>query len=166
MGSIWSSYGAQATSGAMGLTGLGPTPGGQSAAKAQAAAKAAAQLGLSPAGAAAASGTSGGATSATGAATAASGTSTSSSSTSSTVSANDFLTLLVTEMKNQDPTADTDPNAYVNQLVSINSLEQLISINSGIQSLQPSTTGATGSSVAGSTATSQIARPVAGTDPF
>lgn len=57
-----------------------------------------------------------------------SGTS-SSSSSSATISANDFLTLLVTEMKNQDPTADTDPNEYINQLVNVNSLEQLISIN-------------------------------------
>jgi hypothetical protein len=29
-----------------------------------------------------------------------------------TVTANDFLTLLVTELKNQDPTANTDPNTY------------------------------------------------------
>ncbi len=32
-------------------------------------------------------------------------------------------------MQNQDPTADTDPNEYINQLVQVNSLEQLISIN-------------------------------------
>lgn len=50
----------------------------------------------------------------------------------STVSANDFLTLLVTEMKNQDPTANTDPNEYINQLVQVNSLEQLISINQNL----------------------------------
>jgi flagellar basal-body rod modification protein FlgD len=37
---------------------------------------------------------------------------------------------LVTEMKNQDPTASTDPNEYINQLVNVNSLQQLISINS------------------------------------
>ena len=48
---------------------------------------------------------------------------------SSTISANDFLTLLVTEMQNQDPTATTDPNEYINQLVGVNSLQQLISIN-------------------------------------
>jgi len=53
----------------------------------------------------------------------------SSSGDSATISANDFLTLLVTEMKNQDPTADTDPNEYINQLVQVNSLEQLIDIN-------------------------------------
>jgi flagellar basal-body rod modification protein FlgD len=48
---------------------------------------------------------------------------------SSTITANDFLTLLVTELKNQDPTANTDPNAYVNQLVQVNSLQQLIQID-------------------------------------
>jgi flagellar basal-body rod modification protein FlgD len=53
-----------------------------------------------------------------------------SSSDSATISSSDFLTLLVTELQNQDPTANTDPNEYVNQLVSVNSLEQLININS------------------------------------
>ena len=53
----------------------------------------------------------------------------SSDTSSATISANDFLTLLVTEMKNQDPTANTDPNQYINQLVNVNSLQQLISIN-------------------------------------
>lgn len=53
----------------------------------------------------------------------------SSSAASAGISANDFLTLLVTELKNQDPTANTDPNQYINQLVSVNSLEQLININ-------------------------------------
>ena len=61
-------------------------------------------------------------------ATAMAGTS-SASTSSATISANDFLMLLVTEMKNQDPTANTDPNEYINQLVSVNSLEQLININ-------------------------------------
>jgi flagellar basal-body rod modification protein FlgD len=58
-----------------------------------------------------------------------SGSSSTTTSSSSTISANDFLTLLVTEMKNQDPTSATDPNQYINQLVSVNSLEQLIQIN-------------------------------------
>jgi flagellar basal-body rod modification protein FlgD len=56
----------------------------------------------------------------------------STSGDSAIISANDFLTLLVTEMQNQDPTADTDPNEYINQLVSVNSLEQLISINQNL----------------------------------
>lgn len=56
----------------------------------------------------------------------------SSASNSATISANDFLSLLVTEMQNQDPTATTDPNQYINQLVNVNSLEQLISINQNL----------------------------------
>jgi flagellar basal-body rod modification protein FlgD len=48
---------------------------------------------------------------------------------SANITANDFLQLLVAEMKNQDPTADTDPNAYIDQLVQVNSLQQLIQIN-------------------------------------
>jgi len=61
--------------------------------------------------------------------TAGSGSTSSADTNSATVTANDFLQLLVTEMKNQDPTADTDPNEYVNQLVQVNSLQQLIQIN-------------------------------------
>lgn len=72
---------------------------------------------------------------------AATSSSTTSSSDGSDISANDFLTLLVTEMQNQDPTANTDPNEYINQLVQVNSLEQLISINQTLSSdLGPSAT--------------------------
>ncbi len=87
-----------------------------------------------------------------GSASGASGTSSSSSASSSsaTISANDFLTLLVTEMQNQDPTADTDPNEYINQLVNVNSLEQLISINQTLTTdLGSSTTASTGSTTTG-----------------
>lgn len=56
-------------------------------------------------------------------------TNASSDQNSSMITANDFLTLLVTELKNQDPTANTDPNAYVDQLVQVNSLQQLIQID-------------------------------------
>jgi flagellar basal-body rod modification protein FlgD len=71
----------------------------------------------------------------------------STSSSSSTISANDFLTLLVTEMKNQDPTATTDPNEYINQLVNVNSLQQLISINQTLtSSLGTTSTSSSGGS--------------------
>lgn len=73
-----------------------------------------------------------------------------SASNPATISANDFLQLLVSELKNQDPTADTDPNQYINQLVQVNSLEQLISIN---QDLTP--TSSTGTS-SGSGGTGQV----------
>jgi len=64
----------------------------------------------------------------------------SASKDSATITANDFLTLLVTEMKNQDPTATTDPNEYINQLVNVNSLQQLISINETLKSNAGNTT--------------------------
>ncbi|MGD0731386.1 MAG: flagellar hook capping FlgD N-terminal domain-containing protein [Terracidiphilus sp.] len=78
------------------------------------------------------------------------GSTDSSDSSSATISANDFLTLLVTEMQNQDPTADTDPNEYINQLVQVNSLEQLIDINQNL-----STALGDGSSGSDGTATTQ-----------
>ncbi len=60
----------------------------------------------------------------------------------STITSSDFLTLLVSELKNQDPTQPTDPNAYISQLVGVNSLEQLIQINQGLTTLEtpPNTT--------------------------
>jgi flagellar basal-body rod modification protein FlgD len=70
----------------------------------------------------------------------------------STISANDFLTLLVTEMKNQDPTAQTDPNEYINQLVQVNSLEQLIQINQNLSTaVGTSDTGSTTGKAVGAT---------------
>ncbi|SFS17337.1 flagellar basal-body rod modification protein FlgD [Granulicella pectinivorans] len=60
-----------------------------------------------------------------------------------TITSGDFLTLLVSELKNQDPTQPTDPNAYITQLVGVNSLQQLIQINQGIGSLD--TAGGSGS---------------------
>lgn len=56
-----------------------------------------------------------------------------------TITSSDFLVLLVTELKNQDPTQPTDPNAYIQQLVGVNSLQQLISIN---KNLTPATEAA------------------------
>jgi flagellar basal-body rod modification protein FlgD len=48
-------------------------------------------------------------------------------------------------MKNQDPTQPTDPNAYIQQLVGVNSLQQLIQINQGLSSIEqaPASTGTT-----------------------
>jgi flagellar basal-body rod modification protein FlgD len=93
------------------------------------------------------------------AAPAATGTSTTTSSTSgsSDITSSDFLTLLVAEMQNQDPTQPTDPNTYIQQLVSVNSLQQLISINSELAAA----TGSTGTS--GSTSGSApVTPPVSG----
>jgi flagellar basal-body rod modification protein FlgD len=59
--------------------------------------------------------------------------------TSATSLQETFLNLLVTELQNQDPTAPVDPTEMVGQLVSLNQLDQLISINSTLSSLVPST---------------------------
>lgn len=72
------------------------------------------------------------------------------STSASTISSNDFLTLLVTELKNQDPTANSDPNQYVNQLVQVNSLEQLIQINQTLTA--QSSAGSGGSKSSGNAA--------------
>jgi flagellar basal-body rod modification protein FlgD len=70
-----------------------------------------------------------------------SGDGSSSTTDNSTITSNDFLTLLVTELKNQDPTQPTDPNAYIQQLVGVNSLQQLIQINKGLSTLEDAITG-------------------------
>lgn len=62
----------------------------------------------------------------------------STSSTSSTDLSTTFLTLLAQELQNQDPTAPVDPTEMVGQMISLNQLEQLISIN---QTITGSSTG-------------------------
>lgn len=69
------------------------------------------------------------------------GSSTSSSNSSSSLSST-FLNLLATELQNQDPTAPVDSTAMVGQMISLNQLDQLISIN---QTLTGTTGTATGS---------------------
>jgi flagellar basal-body rod modification protein FlgD len=98
-----------------------------------------------------------------------SGSSTSSSSSigassgSATISANDFLQLLVTEMQNQDPTDETDPNEYIDQLVDVNSLEQLISINQTLTgAFGTPSTGSGGDAASAQTAGASSASPSAG----
>jgi len=51
-----------------------------------------------------------------------------------------FLNLLATELQNQDPTAPVDSTAMVGQMISLNQLDQLISINQTL-----TTTAGTGS---------------------
>jgi flagellar basal-body rod modification protein FlgD len=70
------------------------------------------------------------------------------------LSANDlegtFLNLLATELQNQDPTSPVDPTQMVGQLVSLNQLDQLISINQTLSSLgAPPPSGGSSSSASG-----------------
>ena len=85
-----------------------------------------------------------------------------SASDNSDITSQDFLTLLVSELQNQDPTQPTDPNQYITQLAQVNSLEQLISINQGIGTLDgavsPSSSSGSGS---GSGASSNAVAAVA-----
>ncbi len=67
-------------------------------------------------------------------ATAKAATGTTPSSSSSTTSSTDaigstFLSLLVQELQNQDPTAPMDSTAMVGQMISLNQLNQLTNIN-------------------------------------
>jgi flagellar basal-body rod modification protein FlgD len=127
MGSIWSAAAPQAVTNPFATTGMAPSPGGGTAAKYQSMLQSSGKTAQVPgSGQSAAAATRG-----PNPADATSGSSDSSDS-GATITANDFLTLLVTEMQNQDPTAQTDPNEYIDQLVQINSLEQLISINQNL----------------------------------
>src|SRR3984885_6463074 len=65
------------------------------------------------------------------------------SGTSPTDIGSTFLNLLATELQNQDPTAPVDSTAMVGQMISLNQLDQLISINQTLTA--PTSTGATGS---------------------
>lgn len=81
---------------------------------------------------------------------------TTSSPNQATITANDFLTLLVTEIQNQDPTTQTDPMQYITQLVGVNSLEQLVQINQTLTSATGSVTP-TGSAASSPSATTPTA---------
>ena len=48
---------------------------------------------------------------------------------------NNFLNLLMTQLKNQDPTTPTDTSQFTTQLVQFASVEQQINIDNGVQSL-------------------------------
>ena len=72
-----------------------------------------------------------------------------------------FLTLLVAQLQNQDPLNPQDPSQFLSQLASINSVEQLVQVNQTLTAIQsnltansPASTGGTGNSPAGNTANS------------
>lgn len=56
----------------------------------------------------------------------------------STLGQQEFLQLLVTQLRNQDPVNPMDGAEFASQLAQFNSVEQLISVNSGLQNLQMS----------------------------
>jgi flagellar basal-body rod modification protein FlgD len=62
-------------------------------------------------------------------------TSTSSSASSATVNYDDFLQLLIAQMKNQDPTSPTDMAQYMSQFAQLSSVEQAIQTNAKLDTL-------------------------------
>ncbi|MCK8783044.1 flagellar biosynthesis protein FlgD [Roseomonas sp. NAR14] len=73
-------------------------------------------------------------TSATSATTTA-GTASSSALASLSTNMNTFLTMLTTQLQNQDPTAPVDSNQFTQQLVQLTSVEQQIATNTNLQQL-------------------------------
>lgn len=96
--------------------------------------------------------------SSTNSATSASGSTSSTSQTSSssqTLAYDQFLTLLVAEMQNQDPTDPMDATQTVSQLASFSAVEQAVQTNATLTSILNSSALSQASSVIGKTVTSE-----------
>ncbi len=65
-----------------------------------------------------------------------------------------FLKLLITQMKNQDPTNPMDPSAQVAQLATFSQVEQSIKMNTNLESLISASSLSNASSYIGKTITS------------
>jgi flagellar basal-body rod modification protein FlgD len=63
-------------------------------------------------------------------------TDTSKSTIQQALGKDDFLTLLVTQLKNQDPLKPMDPTEFTAQLAQFTSLEQLYNVNENLQALK------------------------------
>ena len=77
---------------------------------------------------------------------AASASSAAASATAATqsLSYNDFLTLLMAEMKNQDPTQPMDPSQMVSQLATVSEVGQAVQTNTTLNSLLTATSAVAG----------------------
>jgi flagellar basal-body rod modification protein FlgD len=79
-------------------------------------------------------------------------TGTSATSPSATIGYNDFLQLLVAQMKNQDPTSPTDMTQYTSQLAQLSTVEQAIQTNAKLDTLLSSSALAQADGLIGHTA--------------
>jgi flagellar basal-body rod modification protein FlgD len=77
-----------------------------------------------------------------------------SSSSSTGLGYDQFLMLLVTEMKNQDPTDPMDPTQTVSQLASFSAVEQAVKTNATLSSILASTSLSQAGAFVGKTVTS------------
>ena len=74
--------------------------------------------------------------------------------TTQSLSYNDFLTLLMAEMKNQDPTQPMDPSQMVSQLATVSEVGQAVQTNTTLASLLTSTSLGQAEQLVGQTITS------------
>jgi flagellar basal-body rod modification protein FlgD len=76
------------------------------------------------------------------------------SSAAQTLGYNDFLTLLMAEMKNQDPTQPMDPSQMVSQLATVSEVGQSVQSNTTLASLLTATSLSQAEQLVGRTVTS------------
>src|SRR5882757_8221542 len=67
-------------------------------------------------------------------------------SPSSELTANSFITLLTTQLQAQDPLNPLDPNQMVNELTSMNTLQETIQIREDLDALAAAAKGSTAGS--------------------
>lgn len=95
-----------------------------------------------PIGGSPSSGTSGtagtGTTGATGAAGSSAGSPSASSASSVTLGGTDFLTLMLAQLKNQDPTSPVDANQFLSQLASLSEVQGITQLNNSFAALSNS----------------------------
>ncbi len=65
-------------------------------------------------------------------------TATSTSSATPNINYNEFLQLLITEMKNQDPTSPMDPTQSVSQIATFSQVEQQVQTNATLTAMMTS----------------------------
>jgi flagellar basal-body rod modification protein FlgD len=83
-----------------------------------------------------------------------SNTSATAAAASNTLNYNQFLNLLVAQLKNQDPSNPTDPTTFVSQLASFSAVEQEVNANSKLDSLLTQSAIAQAGALIGKTLTS------------
>ena len=67
---------------------------------------------------------------------------TGSAANSSTLGGTNFLTLMLAQLKNQDPTSPVDSNQFLNQLASLSTVQGITQLNTSFASLSSSLTSA------------------------
>ena len=73
-----------------------------------------------------------------------------------------FLTLLVAQLKNQDPSSPMDGTTFVTQLAQFSNLEQNLAMRQDLDSIDTKYTGTASASASGSSSSSGTSSPSAG----